>query len=143
MVLRYESDTPAPPEVVWALLARPDQWADWAPHVRGAWGLGDPEVRPGARGAARLLGVVPIPARITAVDEGRSWTWVVGAGPARVTMDHEAEPRPTGGTCVAVTLRAAAPVERLLELTYGPLVQRLVDRLAGVATRRAASRHEP
>jgi hypothetical protein len=34
--------------------------------VRGAWGLGSPEVREGAFGFARLLGVIPVPARITA-----------------------------------------------------------------------------
>jgi hypothetical protein len=38
----------ATPEAAWALLARPRAWPEWAPHVRGAWGLGAPEVREGA-----------------------------------------------------------------------------------------------
>ena len=70
----------APAEAAWRLLARPDDWATWAPHVRGAWGLGEPEVREGAVGAARLLGALPVPARIVAeapgavVDvAGRAW----------------------------------------------------------------------
>lgn len=58
----------AAPDEVWRLMARPAAWSAWAPHVRGAWGLGDPEVEPGRRGAARLLGAVPVPARIEAVD---------------------------------------------------------------------------
>ncbi|MTD45299.1 SRPBCC family protein [Conexibacter sp. W3-3-2] len=134
-VLRYQADTAADAATAWALLARPDRWSDWAPHVRGAWGLGEPEVREGARGAARLLGVVPVPARITAVEAGRSWTWDVGG----ILMDHVVEPLERGAV-VAVQLRAPAPVEALLARTYGPVVALLVRRLARVAERPSAGR---
>ena len=73
----WSADSSAPPSAAWALLSRPEAWAAWSPHVRGAWGLGDGEVREGAHGAARLLGIVPVPARITAKSR-RSWTWQVG-----------------------------------------------------------------
>lgn len=136
-VLRYEATTGADPATTWSLMARPARWSAWAPHVRGAWGLGDPEVRAGARGAARLLGVVPVPATITAVRPGRSWTWRVGAGPLAVTMDHRVGRR-RGRTVVGVDLEAAAPVERVLAVTYGPFVAALVRRLAAVAAREAA-----
>ena len=43
--------------------------------MRGAWGLGEPEVQAGNWGDARLFGAVPVPARITAKDAGRSWAW--------------------------------------------------------------------
>ncbi len=128
-MLRYRARSEAEPARAWALIARPGRWHEWAPHVRGAWGLGEPEVRVGARGAARLLGVVPVPAVVTAKEAGRSWTWRVGP----VDMVHAV--RPDGGGCqVEVELHAPAPVEALLARTYGPLVQRLVVRLA----RRAA-----
>ena len=45
----------APSTVAWSLVARPDRWHEWAPHVRGAWHLGDPEVQQGRVGAARLV----------------------------------------------------------------------------------------
>lgn len=127
-VLRYAETCRADPSIVWSLLARPDHWSTWAPHVRGAWHLGAPEVQEGARGAARLLGVVPVPARITEVDPGRSWTWQVGP----VSMQHTVEPAPPGSE-VSVTLSSAAPVEAVLARTYGPLVQLLVTHLARVA----------
>lgn len=116
----------ADPDAAWALLARPDRWHEWAPHVRGAWGLGAPEVREGARGAARLLGVVPVPVRITRVDPGRSWTWRVAG---TVEMDHRVDTR-AGGCTVTVTIAAPGPLEPLLARTYGPLVDLLVARLA-------------
>jgi len=127
-MLRYEATSAADPATAWALLARPDRWPEWAPHVRGAWGLGTPEVRAGARGAVRLLGVVPILATVVAVLPGRSWTWRVGP----VEMVHRIEPR-TGGCVVGVDLRAPAPIEAALRRSYGPLVALLVRRLARVA----------
>ncbi len=128
-MLSYRAHSAAEPAAAWALLARPARWHEWAPHVRGAWGLGEPEVRVGARGAARLLGVVPVPAVVTAKEEGRSWTWRVGP----VDMVHLVDREP-GGCSVGLDLHAPGPVEAVLARTYGPVVRLLLVRLA----RRAA-----
>jgi hypothetical protein len=124
----WTADSDATPDAAWALLVRPDRWSSWAPHVRGAWGLGDPEVEFGARGAARLLGVVPVPAKITAKSR-RSWTWRVG--PASLT--HRVMPSDRGCT-VAIDLHAPGPLEPVLAATYGPVIQDMLDRLARNAT---------
>ena len=118
------------PARAWELIARPQEWSRWAPHVRGAWGLGDGEVRVGARGYARLLGVVPIPAQITAVDPGRSWIWQVG--PAE--MVHRVDPTAEGCT-VAVEISAPAPIEAALRIGYRPLVELLLGRLLSESSR--------
>jgi hypothetical protein len=118
----------APPETAWALLARPGRWPEWAPHVRGAWGLGTPEVRKGALGAARLFGALPVPARIVAKRPGRSWTWRVGP----VEMVHRVDPR-AGGCEVAIDVIAPAPLERALAAAYGPVIAVTLRRLAEVA----------
>jgi hypothetical protein len=110
---------------LWLLLARPARWAEWAPHLRGAWGLGDPEVRAGAHGAARLLGVVPIPAVIVRKRQGRSWAWRVGP----VEMDHRLVPLGRG-TAVEITVKAPAPLELALRGSYGPLMKLALRRLA-------------
>ena len=80
----------------------------------------------GARGAVLLLGVVPVPARVTAKEPGRSWTWRVGP----VELEHRVEPLGTGST-VAIELRAPLPIS----LAYGPLVGLLVKNLSRVASR--------
>lgn len=129
-MLSYRAESRADPEVAWALVARPDRWRRWAPHVRGATSLGEPEVVAGRRGAVRVFPFIPIPARITAKRAGRSWSWRVG--PA--TLVHRVEPAP-GGCVVAVDVRARAPVERLLEVSYGPVISLLVRNLARVAER--------
>ena len=125
-----EADSAAPPAAVWPLMARPARWHEWAPHIRGARGLGSPEVRTGARGVVLLGGLVPVPARIVSKRNGRSWTWTVGLA----TLVHRVEPRGPG-SLVVIEISAPGPVEALLRTTYGPLVGVLVGRLARVAER--------
>ncbi len=124
----YAADSTATPAQAWSLVAEPARWPEWAPHLRGAWGLGSPEVQPGRIGAARLLGVVPVPARIVSKTPGREWTWHVGP----MALEHAVHPTPVGSR-ITMTIRAPAPLEAVLAVTYGPIVQRLVRRLARVA----------
>ena len=121
----FSVNSAAPAAVAWRLLARPEEWPSWAPHVRGAWGLGAPEVSLGAVGAARLLGVLPVPARIVAKRPGRSWTWRIGV----VEMVHRIEPVATGCE-VAVDLIAPPPLERAVAAAYGPVMTTALRRLA-------------
>ena len=130
----YAADSAAPAEVTWALLARPDRWHEWSPHVRGAWGLGEPEVQEGRFGAARLLGIAPVPARIVHRTE-RSWTWQVGP----VRMVHAVRELPGGGSRVSTTLAAPGPLDRALALAYGPVVSLLMGRLARKAEAQSVS----
>jgi Polyketide cyclase / dehydrase and lipid transport len=129
-MLTYEARTRASADAVWPLLAEPARWSRWAPHLRGAWGLGEPEVRPGALGAVRLLAVVPVPARVTAKVPGRSWDWRVGL----VRFRHRVTPEPDGAL-VGVDIEAPSALEPLLRVSYGPIVAALVRNLARVADR--------
>ena len=125
----YEFEAAAPSELAWSLVARPSRWPRWAPHLRGAWGLGSPEVREGARGAVRLLGLVPVPAQIFSVDAGRAWTWQVGP----VHLVHAVEPLDTGCRLV-FRLSGPTVVVRL----YGPVVHLFLRNLGRVAEQEAA-----
>lgn len=128
----YETQVAAPADLVWSFVARPAGWHRWAPHIRGAWGLGDPEVREGARGAARLVGVVPVPARILSVEDGCAWTWQ--AGPVRLA--HVVEPLDDPGRCrLRFTMVGPGPVVT----AYGPVVHALMLNLARVAEKEAGS----
>lgn len=128
-MLSYEARTSADASTAWSLMARPDRWKEWAPHIRGAWRLGDPEVQVGRRGLVRVLGAPLVPATITAKRAGRLWAWRVGP----VELTHRVEPADGGGALVAVDIEAPAPLEAVLGATYGPLVGLLMSRLARVA----------
>jgi len=121
----FQVHSPGATGNAWARISQPARWHEWAPHVRGAWGLGR-QVRPGDRGAVRLLGAIPVPVEIIRVESGRSWSWRV-AGVAE--MDHRVEPR-DGGCTVAIDLRAPAPLEAGLALAYGPVIRATLRRLA-------------
>jgi Polyketide cyclase / dehydrase and lipid transport len=129
----WSADSVAEPAVAWALLARPRAWPAWAPHVRGAWGLGQGEVRQGALGLVWLLGLVPVPVRIIGKRPGRSWTWRIGPD---VVMVHRMEPRARGCT-VAIDLLAPAPLEAALAAAYGPVIAFTLRRLARIAAQEA------
>jgi hypothetical protein len=129
-MLRYAVPCDAP-DAAWPLLAQPARWHEWAPHVRGAWGLGEPDVEVGRKGAVRLLGAVPVPAAIVAKDDNsRSWTWRVAGV---VTMEHRAEAH-----AVVITLEAPAPLERALGAAYGPVIRRMLRQLSRTARARPA-----
>jgi hypothetical protein len=138
-MLRYETPTTAAPAAVWPLMARPDRWHEWAWHVRGAWGLGDPEVRAGARGVVRLLGVVLTPVRITDVVPGRSWSW--RAGP--LVFHHRVDPLGASGSTVGIDIDGPAVLMPVVKRTYGPLclgaTRALAERAATLGGQRAAS----
>ena len=127
-MLTYRARSSASPAEAWSLLARPSRWHEWAPHVHGAWGLGEPEVRAGARGAARLLWTLPVPATVTEKRPGESWTWRVGP----VSLVHRVALR-RDGCEVTIDIEAPAALEPVLAVSYGPVVGMLVSRLARVA----------
>ena len=105
-------------------MARPALWARWAPHVRGGRGLGDPEVQFGSRGAAMLLGVLPVPARILGKEDGRSWSWLVGP----LTIEHRVEATDQG--CEIVFEASAARNLRVVAALYAPVMRLMAARLA-------------
>ena len=131
----FAADSTASVEEAWSLMAEPSRWHEWSPHVRGAWGLGHPEVQAHNVGAARILGFLPVPAQIVHKTPGRAWAWRVG--PA--ILVHTVSARPGGGSRVAVTIQAPGPLEPLLAATYGPVVQLLMSNLARVAASRSTA----
>lgn len=116
--------------MAWRLTAEPAQWHRWAPHIRGASGLGEPEVEAGRFGFIVLASGLRVPARITDKQAAQSWDWRVGP----VEMRHGVEAR-SDGCEVRVELSAAAPVELALRTSYGPLIGLLVRNLARVAVK--------
>ena len=133
-MLEYRRSSSASPEAAWNLLARPEAWSEWAPHLRGAWRLGAPEVEPGSRGAARVAWILPVPATITQKEPGRSWRWQVGP----YSMRHRVEPN-RGGCDVVLEVEASGPLERLFHLSYGMVIPALLGRLAVAAAGRDAA----
>jgi uncharacterized protein YndB with AHSA1/START domain len=118
----------ATPERIWDLVARPDLWHRWSPHVRGAEGLGSPEVRQGARGRVVLRGGIKVPAEILKVTPGQSWSWQVGG----IVVHHIVAPAP-GGSSLAMPVESAGRLWTPAALAYAPVVDLIARRIARVA----------
>jgi hypothetical protein len=128
-MLSYARSSRASQESLWRLVSRPSEWHRWAPHVRGARGLGEPEVEAGRSGSVLLFPRVPVSARITAKEPGQSWTWRVGL----LEMRHVVEPRARGSE-IRIEIESTRPVEMLVRGTYGPLIGLLLRNLARVSS---------
>ncbi|MGE5407732.1 MAG: SRPBCC family protein [Syntrophothermus sp.] len=124
-------DCDAPPDRLWALVARPDRWAEWSPHVKGADGLGAPEVAAGASGHVILRGGLRIPARVTQVSPGESWSWQVGG----LVVHHTVRPLPGGRSRLEQVVEGTARPWSAVALAYGPVVGLIGRNVARVAER--------
>lgn len=121
-------DVAASPAAVWSLLAEPARWHEWSPYVRGAEGLGSPEIEAGGVGKVVLVGGVRLDAEILAVVPGRSWTWQVGG----LRVRHEVEPI-AGGTHFTMAPEGSGPFWGPAALIYRlptTLIERRVARVA-------------
>lgn len=126
VTVTVEVESNAPAEEVWELYSQPERWKEWAPHIRAPHGLGSPEVEPGASGHIRFAGLAPVWGEITSKRPGRSWTWRVGL----VELTHTVEPRNGSGTTIGLEMRAPAPMELGIRLTYAPITKLLLNNLA-------------
>jgi hypothetical protein len=131
-VLRFEAFSEATPAVAWPLLAEPARWSSWAPHVRGAVGLGSPEVQAGRLGVVFVAFIAPVPVRVGEKSEGRFWDWETGP----LSIRHQVEPQ-GDGSLLSIEVDAAAPLEAVIAVTYGPVIRWVLRRLAGVAARQS------
>ncbi len=124
----------APADRVWELIARPDLWSEWSPHVRGAEGLGSPEVSEGARGSVVLRGGLRLGAEITEVTPGSSWSWRA----AGLDIHHRVAPSGSGSRLEFEVASRGGP-RSALALAYAPVVGLIAKNIARVAERRAAA----
>lgn len=114
------------PATVWELLVDTAQWPRWGPSVRDV-DLPGGRLTAGAEGRVRTAVGLWLPFRVSAFDEGRSWSWRVAGVPA---TSHLVEPV-AGGCRVAFGVPvAAAP--------YAAVCHEALRRIE-----RAALPHEP
>lgn len=106
----------APPDRVWAVMSDIEAWPEWTPTVTRVELLDPGPLAVGQR--ARVL-QPRLPAavwRITALEPGRSFTWVTRSPGVVVTARHSVEPAP-GGSRAHLALHFGG--------LLGPLVARI------------------
>jgi uncharacterized protein YndB with AHSA1/START domain len=125
----YAVECDAPPDRVWGLISQPERWSEWSPHVKGAEGLGSPEVVEGAEGRVVLRGGFRIGVRVTEVLPGQSWTWRVGG----LMVHHAVRPIPHGRSRIEHAVEGSALPWSVAGIAYAPVVGLIARNLARVA----------
>jgi uncharacterized protein YndB with AHSA1/START domain len=115
-------DIPAPPERVWAVLADIERWSEWTPTVTRIQRLDRGPLAVGSRVRIRQPKLPPATWQVSALQPGRSFTWITRSPGVCVMGEHEVEPAARGAR-VMLSLRFSG--------VLGPLVARLTRRLNG------------
>ena len=83
-------------ERVWLVMSDTDRWHEWTPSVSSITRLGGGPFAVGSRAVIRQPKFPPALWKITAIEPGKSFTWVsVGPG-IKVVARHSVEPRGAG-----------------------------------------------
>ena len=86
----------APAERVWEVMSDTGRWHEWTPSVTSVRRLGGGPFAVGSRAVIRQPRFPPALWKVTAIQPGRSFTWIsVGPG-LRVIGHHQVEPTAAG-----------------------------------------------
>ena len=90
------TDIEAPAEHVWQIMRDVDRWHEWTPSITSIKRLGDVPFGVGSSVLIRQPKFPPALWKVTAIEPGRSFTWVSVAPGLRVIGTHRVEPTATG-----------------------------------------------
>ena len=107
-------DIAAPPERVWAVMTDAERWPEWTPSVTSIKRLDSGPLRIGSRARVKQPKFMAAEWTVTAVDEGRAFTWVTRAPGTTITARHSLEPI-AAGTRVTLSVQYAGLLERVLD----------------------------
>jgi uncharacterized membrane protein len=116
-------DIAAPAERVWQVMSDIDRWHEWTPSITSIRRLGDRPLAVGTRAIVRQPKFPPALWKVTAVEPGKSFTWVSVAPGMRVVGHHQVEWAGSGSRAT-------------LTLTYYGMIGRLFARLTREITER-------
>lgn len=116
-------DISAPPERVWQVMSDTDRWHEWTASVTSITSLSGGSFAVGSRAVIRQPKFPPALWTITAIEPGRSFTWVSRAPGVKVMAHHFVELTPHGSRAT-------------LSLEYFGFLGGLLGRLTAAITER-------
>jgi uncharacterized membrane protein len=122
--MRFEDEIliDEPAEVVWGVYADIERWPEWTASVAGSEYVEGADLALGARVRIKQPKLPAAVWEVSALDPGRSWTWVATAPGLRTTATHVVEPV-DGGTRVHTTLEQRGPLGALIGRVYARLTR--------------------
>ncbi|HVL67590.1 MAG TPA: SRPBCC family protein [Vicinamibacterales bacterium] len=127
----------APVERVWEVMSDAERWHEWTPSVSGIRLLGGRELAVGTRAVVRQPRFPPALWRVTAIEPGRSFTWVTWSPGLRVVAHHWVEPSPAGARATL-----SLDLQGLFGGLFGQLTRRITERYLAFEARGLKARSE-
>ena len=98
------TDIPAPPNRVWQVMSDVDHWHEWTPSITSVQRLRGAPLEVGTKALVRQPKLPPAWWKVTAIEPGKSFTWVSSAPGLRVVGHHAVTPT-AGGTRATLSLQ--------------------------------------
>jgi Polyketide cyclase / dehydrase and lipid transport len=89
-------DIDAPPETVWSVVTDIERWHEWTASIRSIRRLDRGPLAVGSRALIRQPKLLPAMWRVTAIEQGRSFTWKSGLPLMWVHAHHSVAPVDAG-----------------------------------------------
>ena len=134
-------DIAAPPERVWEVMSDIERWPVWTPTVTRLDRLDPGPLAVGHRARIRQPRLPAAVWQITALDPGRSFTWVTRSPGVVVTGHHSVEPA-RAGTRAHLTLHFGGVLGALVGRIFRGLNTRYLELEAAGLRRRSEARGE-
>ena len=131
----------APPAVVWGVLADVARWPEWTASMRKLVPQGGGPLGAGSRVLVTMRGTPGSVWRVTAYEEGRSFTWETERG-VRVSAGHLIE-QDGAGSKVTLSLRTSGVLAALFSLVIRPMSRRNMQLEAEGLKHRSEERARP
>ena len=132
-------DIAAPPHVVWSVMRDAERWHEWTASVRSIRLLDKEPLHVGSRAMIRQPKFPPAMWTVTALDEGRSFSWKSG-GPGTWVHAHHSVAPTAEGSRVTLGLRYEGPIGKLLARLTRSITERYLDLEAAGLKRRSEER---
>jgi uncharacterized protein YndB with AHSA1/START domain len=117
-------DIAAPIEQVWSALTDLESWPEWTPTVTTVMRLDEGPLRVGSKARIAQPKLPESEYTVTALEPGRSFTWVAKAPGVVTTASHTLEPTDDGrGTRLRLAVEQGGWLGRVMERFY----RRLTD----------------
>jgi carbon monoxide dehydrogenase subunit G len=116
-------DITAPPARVWTIMRDVERWHEWTPSITSVELLDPAGLALGARARVRQPKLATAEFRVTALDEGRRFTWVTQHPGIVATADHLVEPTATGSRAT-LSLRFDGPLGGAIGWLYKGITER-------------------